>query len=65
VLATEKVAAWPWVTVWESGCEVMEGATTAAVTDRVAGALAMLPALLLTMALNCAELSPTTVAEIV
>ena len=50
---TEKVAVWPAKVVWLAGCEVIDGATGAAVTARVAELLVTLPAVLLTTTVNC------------
>ena len=41
---TENVAVWPVVTVWFEGCWVIEGATAAELTVRVAVLLVTLPA---------------------
>src|SRR5258705_6082714 len=46
VAATLKEAVWPVVTVWPAGCVVIEGATGAAFTVRVAALLVTLPALI-------------------
>jgi hypothetical protein len=50
--ATLKVAAWPAVTVWLAGCVLIEGATGAGLTVRVAALLVALPAALLTTTVN-------------
>ena len=62
---TENVAVCPEVTEALEGCEVIEGATAAAATLRVAALLLALPALLLTVTLNCAPLSEIAVAGVV
>jgi hypothetical protein len=64
-LVTENVAVWPAVTVWLAGCTVIEGATAAAVTVRVAALLVTLPAELLTTTVNCDPLSDVAVAGVV
>jgi hypothetical protein len=64
-LVTENVAVWPAVTVWLAGCVVIEGATAAAVTVRVAVLLVVLPAELLTITVNCDPLSDVAVAGVV
>ena len=48
-----------------AGCAVMEGATGAAVTLRVAGLLVALPVLLLTVTVKEAPLSEIDVAGVV
>ena len=63
--ATLKEAVWPAATVWLAGCVVIEGATGAALTVRVAAALVTLPAVLLTFTVNCAPLSELVVAGVV
>ncbi len=65
VAATVNAAVCPAVTVWLAGCVVIEGATAAALTVRVAALLVMLPALLLTTTVNCAPLSELVVAGVV
>ena len=62
---TENVAVWPAVTVRLTGCVVMEGATGAAVTVRIAALLVALPKLLLTTTVNCAPLSAVVVPGVV
>ena len=65
VAATLKEAVWPAVTVWLAGCVVIEGATGAALTVRVATLLVTLPAVLLTTTVNCAPLSELVVTGVV
>ena len=65
VAATLKDAVWPVVTVWFAGCVVIEGATAAAFTVRVAALLVTLPAELLTATVSCAPLSELVVAGVV
>jgi hypothetical protein len=65
VAVIEKVAVCPAVTVWLAGCVVIEGATGATVTVRVAALLVMLPTLLVTVTVNVEPLSPVTVAGVV
>ena len=65
VAATLKVVVWPAVTIWLAGCVVMDGATGAAVTVRVAALLVTLPVLPLTTTVNCAPLSDDVVAGVV
>ncbi len=65
VAATLKEAVWPAVTVWLPGCVVIEGATEAALTERVATLLVTLPAVLLTSTVNCVPLSEVVVAGVV
>jgi hypothetical protein len=60
-----KVAVWPAVTVWLAGCVVIEGATAAAFTVRVADALVAVPAELLTTTRNVEPLSDVVVAGVV
>jgi hypothetical protein len=60
-----KDAVWPAVTVWLVGCVVIEGATAAALTVRVAALLATLPAELLTTTVNWVPLSELVVAGVV
>ena len=62
---TLKEAVWPAVTVWLAGCVVIEGATGAALTVRVAALLGTLPTVLLTTTVNCAPLSEPVVAGVV
>jgi hypothetical protein len=62
---TEKVALCPAVTVWLTGCVVIEGATVAAFTVSVAGLLVALPAVFVTTTANCAPLSEVVVAGVV
>jgi hypothetical protein len=62
---TEKVAVWPGVTVWLAGCVVIEGATGAGFTVRVAALLVALPAVLVTTTVNCAPLSEVVVTGVV
>ena len=61
---TVKVAVCPATTFLLSGCAVMDGATGAAVTVRVAALLVMLPAASLTVTVNEAPLSETVVAGV-
>ncbi len=63
--ATLKEADWPAVTVWLAGWVVIEGATAAAFTVRVAALLVTLPAVLLTSTVNCAPLSELVVTGVV
>ncbi len=65
VAATVNAAVCPAVTVWLAGCVVIEGATAAALTVRVAALLVTLPAELLTITVNCAPLSELVVAGVV
>ena len=66
VAATEKVAVCPAVTVWLTGCVVMDGATpVAAATLRVPALLVALPALLATTTVNSARLSEAVVGGVV
>jgi hypothetical protein len=62
---TAKVADWPAVTLWLTGCDVIDGATDAAVTVRIAALLVRLPLLLLTVTVNEAPLSDVVVAGVV
>ena len=64
VLATKKLADCPAVTDWASGCEVIDGATTGGLTGKGAALLVMVPALLLTTAVNCAPLSAVVVTGV-
>jgi hypothetical protein len=59
------VAVCPTVTVWVTGCALIEGATEAAVTVRAAGLLVMLPTELLTVTVKSALLSAVAVAGVV
>ena len=59
------VAVWPAVTVWLAGCVVMEGATGAAVTVRMAALLVTLPELSVTTTVNDDPLSEAAVAGVV
>jgi hypothetical protein len=59
------VAAWPAATVWLAGCVLIEGATPAALTVRVATLLMTLPAELLTTTVNCDPLSDVAAAGVV
>jgi hypothetical protein len=65
VAVTLKEAVWPAVTVWLAGCVVIEGATAAAFTVRVADALVAVPAELLTTTRNVEPLSDVVVAGVV
>ncbi len=65
VAVTLKEAVWPAVTVWLVGWVVIEGATGAAFTVRVAELLVTLPAVLLITTVNCAPLSELVVAGVV
>ena len=65
VAATLKDAVWPAVTDWLAGCVVMEGATGAALTVRVAALLVTLPAVLVITTVNSAPLSELAVAGVV
>jgi hypothetical protein len=62
---TEKVTLRPAVTVWLTGCVVIDGATGAELTVSAAALLVTLPALLLTTTVNCAPLSDVVVAGVV
>jgi len=59
-----KVAVCPAVTLLFAGCAVMDGATGAAVTVRVAALLVTLPAASLTVTVNDAPLSEAVVAGV-
>ena len=63
--ATLKEAVCPAVTVWLAGWVVIEGATGAAFTVRLAALLVTLPAVLLTTTVNSAPLSELVVAGVV
>ena len=63
--ATLKAAVWPAVTLWLAGCMVIEGATGAALTVRVAALLVTLPTVLLTTTVKSAPLSEPVVAGVV
>jgi len=65
VAATENVAVWPAVTVWLAGCVVIDGATEAVVTVRMAALLVALPAALFTTTVNCVPLSELIVTGVV
>jgi hypothetical protein len=65
VAVTVKVAACPAVTLLLSGCDVMDGATGAAVTVSVAALLVALPAESLTVTVNDAPLSEFVAAGVV
>jgi hypothetical protein len=65
VAVTEKDAVCPVVTVWLVGCAVIEGPAVAEVTVSVAALLVTLPAVLLTITVNCAALSELVVAGVV
>jgi len=65
VAATLNVAVCPAVTAWLTGCVVIEGATAAALTVRVAAVLVALPALLVNTTVKFAPLSEVVVAEVV
>ncbi len=62
---TLKVAVWPAVTVWLAGWVVIEGATGAEFTVRVAALLVTLPTVLLTTTRNVDPLSDIVVAGVV
>src|ERR1700693_5846041 len=62
---TAKVAVCPAVTLLLAGCPVMDGATCAAVTVRVAALLVALPVASLTMTVNDAPLSAFVLAGVV
>jgi hypothetical protein len=62
---TENVAVCPAVTVWLAGCVVIEGATGAGFTVRVAALLVALPTELVTTTVNCALLSEVVSAGVV
>ena len=62
---TENVAVRPAVMVWLDGCVVIEGATGAALTVRMALLLVAVPAELLTTTANCAPLSAVVSAGVV
>ena len=63
--ATLKKAVWPAATVWLAGWVVMEGATGAALTVRVAALLVTVPAVLLTTTSKVDPLSEVVVAGVV
>ena len=63
--ATLKEAVWPAVTLWLAGWAVIEGATGAAFTVRVAALLVTLPAVLVTTTRNVDPLSEVVVAGVV
>ena len=65
VAATENIALWPTVTVWLTGCAVIDGATAPAVTVRVAALLVAFPPELLTTTVNCDPVSDVAVAAVV
>jgi len=65
VAVTLKEMVWPAVTVWLAGWVVIEGASGAALTVRVAALLVTLPAVLLTTTVNWAPLSEVVVAGVV
>jgi len=65
VADTLNVAVWPAFTVLLTGCEVIEGATAAAVTVKVAALLVAVPKLLVTVTVNCVALSELAVAGVV
>ena len=65
VAATLNVAVCPAITVWLDGCVVIEGATTAALTVRVAAVLFALPTVLAITTANSALLSEVVVAGVV
>jgi hypothetical protein len=64
VALTANVAACPAVTVWFAGCEVIEGATAAAFTVKVALLLVVLPAELVTTTEKADPLSAVVVAGV-
>ena len=59
------VAVCPAVTVWLAGWVVIDGAAAAALTVSVAALLVILPAVLLTVTVNCELLSAEVVAGVV
>jgi hypothetical protein len=63
--ATLNVAVCPDVTVWLAGCEVIDGATAAAFTVRVAVLLVALPAEFVTTTENIDPLSAVVAAGVV
>jgi hypothetical protein len=65
VALTLKVAVCPAVTVWLAGCDVIDGATAAAFTVKVALLLVALPAELVTTTEKVDPLSAVVVAGIV
>jgi hypothetical protein len=65
VAVTLKAAVCPAVTVLLTGCEVIEGATGAAVIVKVATLLVAVPKLLVTVTENCVALSELVVAGVV
>ena len=65
VVATENVAVCPVVTVVLTGCVVIAGAVTAALTIRMAVLLVTLPVELLTVTVNGLPLSEIAVAGVV
>ena len=62
---TLNVAGCPAVTVLLAGCDVIDGATAAVVTVRVAGLLVTLPALSVTTTVNCVPVSEDVVTGVV
>jgi hypothetical protein len=62
---TLKIAVSPAVTVWLDGCDVIDGATAAAFTVKVALLLVALPAELLTTTEKLDPLSAVPVAGVV
>lgn len=65
VALTLKLAVCPAVTVWLAGCDVIDGATAAAFTVKVAVLLVALPAELVTTTEKLDPLSPVVVAGVV
>ena len=65
VAVTVKVAVRPAVTAWLAGCVVIDGATGAEVTARVAVLLVTFPELSATTTVNNAPLSEVVVAGVV
>ena len=65
VAATPNVTVCPAVMDLLAGCVVIEGATAAAFTARIAALLVALPALLVTVTANVALLSEVTSAVVV
>ena len=62
---TANTASLPMTTVSAVGCEVMVGATAAALTDRVTASLAVVPAPLVASSRNCLPLSARVTAPVV
>ena len=65
VATTVNVAVCPAVTVWFTGCVVIEGATGPAFTVSVAAALVVVPAVFVTTTVNVDPLSVVAVTGVV